>query len=247
MVVMMVPSDSCPSDLRTISPSTTPEQDALVAENVSGTFTLDSVTISINRSSPILQKLGSGALCLQNNDCEDPDSGRCVKRLGTAKWIGPVVSTSLSAQTCTELESGRCNITIPGFEMTSVDFSTPRVAVASRCGVRFLTTRVWLSELGIASPGCTFFIVFIDVLGWNLQDAAADIWSLGETINVEQKSATVAIPATAGWGLAVCWNAKNVQPSTAEAVEKASFNLQLTTITFPPFPVITGRHRLVFR
>ncbi|CDI87078.1 cysteine repeat modular protein, putative [Eimeria praecox] len=132
MSVAAVPQDACPLDPGDIDFSTPTDEQGLSPEQVVSSFTSDRVTVTVERDSRILGTRGSAALCIIDNDCINPDSKSCVKSLGTAKWIGPTQSTATETL-CEQLEAGRCRVTISGFQMNSLDYSVPRLALSSNC------------------------------------------------------------------------------------------------------------------
>lgn len=127
MATVIVPSWSCPSDPRDIQ-VLPPKLDHLYSERLSSTITPTSITVSIDRMSPVLGYMGEAAMCIIDTNCRDPLSGTCVSPLGFAAWVGPSTLTAVD-ETCSQLESGHCRVTIPGSHMTSVNYNLPRLAV----------------------------------------------------------------------------------------------------------------------
>ncbi|CDJ28361.1 uncharacterized protein EMH_0014250 [Eimeria mitis] len=166
MTVAAVPQDECPSSPAEVNFKTPTGEEGFVSEEVESSFTADSVTITLSRTSTLLGQRGSAVVCVVDDDCTDPDSKPCVKKLGTAKWIGPTVSSS-TENICEQLEAGRCRVTIPGFAMTSIDYSVPRLALASSCQDPDSTPWVVAENEGVEEGAATFLVPA--AAGWGLE------------------------------------------------------------------------------
>ncbi|KAL8440015.1 hypothetical protein Efla_004931 [Eimeria flavescens] len=129
-----VSSASCPSDPEEIRLGIS-DKDELLGERLTAEFTEDHVKVSIDRMSLLLALSGKATLCLVDASCvyTKPQHGKCVSTLGTALWAGPSLLTHI-ASTCTSLKAGLCEVTVPGFRMTTLNYGLPRLAVAEKCG-----------------------------------------------------------------------------------------------------------------
>lgn len=139
--VAAVPQDVCPSTPGEIDFTTPTNKQGISSEKLESSITGNSVTVTLDRNSRLLKKRGFAALCIVDNDCVDPVAKPCVKQLGTAKWKGPTASP-YTEQLCEQLEAGRCRVTVAGFEMTSLDYGVPRLALSRSCGVSLPTLPV---------------------------------------------------------------------------------------------------------
>ncbi|KAL8449815.1 hypothetical protein Emed_002778 [Eimeria media] len=127
-----LPYTSCPSDPSDIKVAVSTE-DELFGERIVGEFTDSYLNITVDRTSLLLAYRGNTVLCLVDTDCKNPKSGNCVSTLGSAYWVGPPLTTSIDPM-CTALKAGRCEISIRGYRMTSINYQLPRLAVADACG-----------------------------------------------------------------------------------------------------------------
>lgn len=259
MSVAAVPQDACPLRPEEISFSTPSDEKGLTSEKVVSSFVSNTVTITLDRTSSLLGQRGSAALCIVDDDCTNPESKPCVKQLGSAKWIGPARS-SFTEHLCEKLEAGRCRLTISGFEMASLDYSMPRLALSTSCSVRSCTKRAIGTLMactrsqrficckracltrGSTTSGASFSFL-CGCIRMNLQDANTTPWIVAENIGAEEGSATFLVPATVGWGYQLCWNTQASPGSPVDADStsfREQFDIALSSISFLPLPVVRG-------
>ncbi|KAL8271945.1 hypothetical protein Esti_004069 [Eimeria stiedai] len=127
-----LPNTSCPSDPSDIKVAVSTEEE-LFGERIVGEFTDDYINVTLDRTSSLLAYRGQSVLCLVDTDCKEPKEGNCVSTLGTAYWIGPPLTTRIDP-ICTALKAGRCEVTVPGYRMTSINYQLPRLGVTEACG-----------------------------------------------------------------------------------------------------------------
>ncbi|KAL8431142.1 hypothetical protein ACSSS7_005460 [Eimeria intestinalis] len=206
-----LPSASCPTDPSDIKVAVSTEKEAF-GERVVGDFTDNYVNVTVDRTSLLLAYRGRSVLCLVDADCKDPKKGNCVSTLGSVCWVGP----SLAARTdpiCTALKAGRCEISIPGYRMNSINYQLPRLAVTEACGDP--AARRWAAGVKKeVEADATLFAV----------PAMA-------TEKLELCWNPHSLLATTGGGLR----------TSAIQTNKADFFQRLGTIQFLPFPVVRRR------
>ncbi|OEH75896.1 cysteine repeat modular [Cyclospora cayetanensis] len=164
MTVLAAPFDSCPSNPRELL-NVVSATERLTSEQILSEFTRNTVSVTLERLSPLLALRGRATLCVLDDNCQDPQTGECVASLGKARWIGPTVITHVDTL-CTEVKGGRCKVSITGFNMKSVDYSRPRLAVTSACGDGTTELFTEADEVDVEDDVAVFSVPVL--AGWGL-------------------------------------------------------------------------------